>query len=286
MRAQAARRLDFADAPTLARPRAGAHLPRRHPARGRGLEFAESRPYQWGDDARDIDWKVTARQGRPHTKVFAAERERPLWVVLARGDSLRFGTRRRFKSVQAARLAAWFAWSARAGGDRVGGVLVDPAGARWLPPRGGDAGVLALLGALIAPPASGGGDLALGLNALAARVRAGDRVVVIGDFYELDDAVARQGCEKALAALADRAALCLVRVFDRLEATPPEDGLLPLLVADECREIDLGDPAVAQAWRDAFARRGEWLGALARRWGVPWHDVATDDDGFFAVAAR
>lgn len=285
LRARAARRLDFAAAPTLARPRAGEHAPRRHSARGRGLEFAESRPYQWGDDARDIDWRVTARQGRPHTKVFVAERERPLWVLVERGDSLRFGTRGRFKAVQAARLAAWFAWSARAGGDRVGALLVDPDGARALPPRGGDGGVLALIAALIAPPPPGRGDLAAALAGLVARVRAGDRVVLIGDFYGLDDDGASERCAKALAVLAKRAALRLVRVYDRIEATPPDEGVMPLVIDGEIREIDLGDPAAASAWRDAFTRRGARLDELARRLGMPWQEVASDDETFFTAAS-
>ena len=79
--------------------------------RGRGVDYAESRVYQPGDDIRQMDWRVTARTGRPHTKLFTEERERSVLVVLNCNPSMRFGTRLRFKSVQAARAAALLAWA-------------------------------------------------------------------------------------------------------------------------------------------------------------------------------
>jgi len=80
--------------------------------RGRGVDFVESRNYQPGDDIRNMDWRVTARTGRAHTKVFQEERERPVLVMLDAGPSLYFGTRQRLKSVAAGQLAAAIAWSA------------------------------------------------------------------------------------------------------------------------------------------------------------------------------
>src|SRR6478736_102187 len=76
------------------------------PMRGRGMEYAESREYAIGDDARHIDWRLTARSGKPHTKLFQAERERLTLIVADTASSLYFGTRVRFKSVQAARAGA------------------------------------------------------------------------------------------------------------------------------------------------------------------------------------
>ncbi len=90
------------------------------PLRGRGMEYAESREYVPGDDARHIDWRVTARTGRAHTKLFQAERERVSLIVADTSPALYFGTRVRFKSVQAARAGAVAAWSAQRRGDRIG----------------------------------------------------------------------------------------------------------------------------------------------------------------------
>nr|MDQ3494882.1 DUF58 domain-containing protein [Pseudomonadota bacterium] len=89
------------------------------PLRGRGMEYAESRQYALGDDARHIDWKLTARSGRPHTKLFQAERERLSLIVADTAPALYFGTRVRFKSVQAARAGAVAAWSGVRDGDRL-----------------------------------------------------------------------------------------------------------------------------------------------------------------------
>ena len=89
------------------------------PLRGRGMEYAESREYSHGDDARHIDWRLTARTGRAHTKLFQAERERLSLIVADTAPALYFGTRVRFKSVQAARAGAIAAWAAVRDGDRI-----------------------------------------------------------------------------------------------------------------------------------------------------------------------
>ena len=83
------------------------------------MEYAESREYAQGDDARHIDWRLTARSGKPHTKLFQAERERLTLLVADTAPSLYFGTRTRFKSVQAARAGAVAAWIAVRDGDRI-----------------------------------------------------------------------------------------------------------------------------------------------------------------------
>jgi uncharacterized protein (DUF58 family) len=89
------------------------------------MEFDESRVYLPGDDPRNMDWRVTARAGTPHVKLFREERERPVWLLVDQGPSMRFGTRVAFKSVVAARVAALLGWAAVDRGDRVGGLVFD-----------------------------------------------------------------------------------------------------------------------------------------------------------------
>ena len=91
--------------------------------KGRGMEFDEARLYQPGDDIRSIDWRVTARTGKPYTKLFREERERPVFLSVDLRPSMFFATRGVFKSVQAARLASLLAWSALRQGDRIGGQI-------------------------------------------------------------------------------------------------------------------------------------------------------------------
>ena len=99
--------------------RHGVHGPAPSKLRGRGMEYAESREYTIGDDVRRMDWRLTARSGRAHTKLFQAERERLTLLVADTAPELYFGTRVRFKSVQAARAGAVAVWSALQSGDRI-----------------------------------------------------------------------------------------------------------------------------------------------------------------------
>ena len=92
--------------------------------RGRGLNFEELRDYLPGDDIRTIDWRVTARKNKPHTKVFREERERPTLIVVDQTQNMFFGSRLRLKSVAAAEVAARIAWQNLNAGDRVGGIVI------------------------------------------------------------------------------------------------------------------------------------------------------------------
>ena len=116
LREQAAR-LDLSPRGRVLATRIGGHLSR---FRGRGMEFDESRVYQPGDDPRNMDWRVTARVGIPHVKLFREERERPVWLLVDQGAAMRFGTRVAFKSVIAAQAAALLGWAAVDRADRAG----------------------------------------------------------------------------------------------------------------------------------------------------------------------
>jgi uncharacterized protein (DUF58 family) len=155
--------------------------------RGRGLEFEEVRPYIEGDDPRSIDWRVTARRGRVHTKLFREERERPVWLLVDLGCAMFFGSRLQLKSMVAVRAAALLAWSAALGGDRVGAVIGNSSSIRVLPPRSREAGVLPILNALVAlqpraPAAAAAEGLFPALRALAPLVHPGSYVWALSDF--------------------------------------------------------------------------------------------------------
>jgi uncharacterized protein (DUF58 family) len=166
----------------------GAH---RSSHRGRGLEFEEVRPYVPGDDLRSVDWRVTARRGRMHTKLFREERERPVWLLVDLNDAMFFGTRLQLKSMLAVRAAALLAWVTVLGGDRVGAVIANSSTTRALPARSREAGVLPILNALIdlqprAPGPPAPGTLRNAERALAPLVHPGSLVLAISDFAALD----------------------------------------------------------------------------------------------------
>lgn len=188
-----AQRLELGIARRARHSMTGAHGSR---FRGRGMEFAESRIYQPGDDVRSIDWRVTARTGRPHTKLFQEERERPVILLVDLGVSMFFGTRTAYKSVLAAETAALIAWAAMHGGDRVGALVAGRSHHLELEPVSGRRGVLRVLRALAALSRQESNDeeqqVKLCDSLLRARhvARPGSLLVVISDFYGLDEEAA------------------------------------------------------------------------------------------------
>jgi uncharacterized protein (DUF58 family) len=113
--------------------------------RGRGIDFSEVRVYQPGDDVRTIDWRVTARTGKAHTKLFQEEKERPVLLIVDQSSSMFFGSKVAFKSVIAAQAAALIAWTALEGGDRVGGLVFSDNEHSEVRPRRNKRSVLRLL---------------------------------------------------------------------------------------------------------------------------------------------
>ena len=113
--------------------------------RGRGIDFAEVRTYEPGDDVRTIDWKVTARTQVAHTKLFQEEKERPVLILVDQSQAMFFGSRVAFKSVIAAQVAALIGWISLDNGDRVGGIVFSDRNHREVRPRRNKHAVLRLL---------------------------------------------------------------------------------------------------------------------------------------------
>lgn len=118
-------------------------------SKGRGMEFDEVRHYQTGDDIRAIDWRVTARTGKTHTKLFREEIERPVIIATDLSTTMHFGSKLLFKSVQASHVAALVAWHAKSRGDRIGGIVFNQHQHSELKPRSRQQGVLHYLHALV-----------------------------------------------------------------------------------------------------------------------------------------
>lgn len=258
--------------PVLARLQ-GAH---RSAQRGRGLEFEEVRPYAAGDDARNIDWRVTARRGRPHTKLFREERERPVWLLADLHPGLYFGSRLQFKSALLLRAAALLAWVAVQGGDRLGALIGDGRSPlRVFPPRAREAGVLPVLEALVeAQPRGPGqpepGNLAASLDALRPLLQPGSLVLVLSDFAGLEPPA-----EAALAGLARHGDCRLLWLTDPLESGGLPAGSFRVGLPGRLWWLD--GERNRSTWRDTWAERERRLDALARRLDLPLIRLETQD---------
>ena len=265
----------------------GGHL---SPFKGRGVEFDESRPYQEGDDLRTMDWRVTARSGKPHTKVFREERNRPVLIWLDTGASMMFATRGAYKAVVAARMAALIAWSAVANGDQLGGLVFNESAHEELRPRLGRRAALRLLKLVAASPAWLGrpgasreprgepgkgepGPALAALERLARVARPGSLVFLLSDFTALEAPF-----ERRLRQLATHCDVQLVQLFDPIEAELPPPGRYRIAMGRRMLTIDTSDEATRGRYREAFEQRRNALRMLARLPGMRFIACATDDD--------
>ncbi len=229
--------------------------------RGRGLEFEEVRPYVAGDDARAIDWRVTARRGRLHTKLFREERERPIWLVVDLQPGLFFGSRRQFKSALAVRAAALLAWIAAAGGDRCGAVIANGSEILCLAPRAREAGVLPILSALVAlqprvPAAPRPETMSAALGALAPLLHPGSQILALSDFAG-DSATG----EAQWSRLTAHAEAHLFWIGDELERRGLPDGRYRGGLPGRLTTLDGG--ALRARWLLAWQARAERVRRLA-----------------------
>lgn len=218
--------------------------------RGRGMDFAEVRNYQAGDDIRHMEWRMTARTGRPHVKIYQEEKERPVVLLVDFNPSMFFGTKKAFKSVIAARLAALIAWSVSQHGDRIGGLFYSAEIHNEFTPRGRDRGVLPLLAALSQYTSQSKEQrqveprpMSDALLRLKRVVRPGSIIILISDFYTLD-----QECGKYLKHLKSHNEIIALQIADIIELTSPEANLYPVSDGKNYLHIDTRSNSVFKAY--------------------------------------
>lgn len=212
---------------------------RRARIRGRGMEYEESRAYVVGDDVKTFDWRVMARTGEAHTKVFAEEKERSFIIAIDLSASMFFGTEYSLKSFTAARLAAHLGWLASFSGDRVGGVVVSPARVYPVKPLRNRRGLLAMFHNLAAaceqnlPLAQAPGRLNRLLNELQRSVKPGATIVLISDFLGIDN-----NTGALLQSLVKHHELVAFGVYDKTESSPWLPGRYPVRSGEKTYIID------------------------------------------------
>lgn len=245
--------------------------------RGRGMEFAESRIYQPGDDVKSIDWRVTARTGQAHTKLFQEERERPIVILTDMRAMMQFGTRNRFKANLAAEVAAMMAWTGHDGGDRVGGLVMTRAGLRDFRAsrtRRALLGFLEVLSEETRPERLLGTEatLAHALRRLRHRNRPGTLAFVISDFSDFDD-----DAETELRHLAVNAHVTNIQISDPFDAAlPPRGGRLT--DGEHALAVSALGGRKLEKYAQQFEARRARLELVSRHHGMVCHFLQTQDD--------
>lgn len=255
----------------------GAHLSR---LRGRGMEFDEVRVYQPGDDVGTIDWKVTARKGKTHVKLYREERERPVLICLDYRKSMFFATRGCLKSVQATNAAALLAWHGVQHGDRLGGLLFSDAEHFEIKPKRGRMGVLQFLHrcseADVWKQKQQVSSHTHSLQEMTRRLRKvskpGSLIYILSDFRGLDEASIAD-----LSQIARHNDVVLISVFDELERSFPDSGAYPVFDGQDYFMVHGGEK-MQQAMQQHYATHEQQLEMLCRRHGIHQVSLATHDD--------
>ena len=244
--------------------------------RGRGLDYAEVREYQAGDDIRAMDWRVTARTGDAHIKVFREEKERPVLLVCDLRATMRFGSRRALKQVLAADLTALFAWAALEHGDRIGALLFNDELETDLRPKTGRKQVLQLLNELTTMPPSASADPQQRMQQICRHLRRiarpGSAIYFISDWTGFD-----ADCEQQLHAVTRHCDLVAVHISDPLEAELPPPGLYSLSDGQQRLSLDSTTSRQCEEYQQAFSLRMNSLQQQLQRLKVPLIALSTSN---------
>ena len=248
--------------------------------RGRGIDFEEVRNYQPGDDIRTIDWRVTARTGEAHTKMFREERERPVLVTTDQRAGMFFGSRHCCKSVLAAHLAALLSWSALQSSDRVGGLVFGASEHREVRPRRSRRSVLALLNHLselnrALPPSAEPGaasfaDMLVDLRRIA---KPGSALFIISDFA---GALEERALEH-IYQLTRHMEVTALHCSDPLEAQLPGAGRYTVTDGHDKTELHTGDRRLRRAFAARFDGNLQALRSAYGKLGIPVIEASTAD---------
>ena len=249
--------------------------------RGRGLDFDEVRKYYPGDDVRSIDWRVTARTGDTHTKLFKEERERPVLIAVDQRNSLFFGSQTCMKSVWAAEFAASIAWAALENGDRIGGLITGQTEHCELRPKASRSSVLHFLQNLLtlnqALPNQSGTSTALDftdqLLALRRISRPGTHIFIVSDYADYHSPAHLPH----LSYLARHNRLTLCMISDPMEAVAPPPGYYQFTDGDTTAALDTESARVREAYTQVFQHRLHTLRADCLKTAIPLIEAKTTD---------
>jgi uncharacterized protein (DUF58 family) len=240
--------------------------------KGQGMEFAEVREYQPGDEVRSIDWNVTARMRRPFVKRYVEERELTVMLVVDLSGSERFGTQGRFKSELASELGAVLGMSAIRNNDRVGAMLFTDRIEHVLPPKKGRRHALRLIRDLLAfEPVGCKTDVSGAMQYLARMLRQHTIIFIISDFLDAE-------IERPLKRLAQRHDVVAITVEDPSERVLPDIGLVRFVDPETSATIDVdtSDAAVRKQFAAATAEETAARQRLLRRLAIDEIVVRTD----------
>ena len=243
--------------------------------KGRGMEFAEVREYQFGDDVRDIDWNVTARLHRPYVKVFEEERELTVMLLVDMSGSLDFGTVGQTKRDMAAEIAATIAFSAIQNNDKIGVIFFSDRIEKYIPPKKGRKHILYIIREMLDfHPVSQKTDIAAATAYLTRVMKRRCTSFVISDFYDNKD------FQKEMEIANRKHDMVAIQVYDPRAKSLPDIGLMKVRDAETGHEmyIDTSSKQLRRAHTAYWLSREESLKTTFAKSKMDWVSIATNED--------
>ncbi len=243
--------------------------------KGRGMTFSEVREYQYGDDIRDIDWNVTARQNHPYVKVYEEERELTLMLLIDVSGSRNFGAIGEEKKEMIAEIAATLAFSAIQNNDKVSVIFFSDKIEKFIPPKKGRKHILLLIRELLDfSPSSNGTNINNALEYLTRVIKKHCATFLISDFIDQSDYY------KSLSIANHKHDVTGIQVYDKREAQLPNVGLMKVVDSESGVEqwINTSSSKVRQVYNKWWYERQLFMNETARRCAVDLVSVATDED--------
>ena len=243
--------------------------------KGRGMAFSEVREYQYGDDVRDIVWKVTARFHRPYVKVFEEERELTVMLLIDVSGSQDFGTSKQMKRDMVTEIAATIAFSAIQNNDKIGVVFFSDRIEKYIPPKKGRKHILYIIREMLDfHPESKRTDVKQALEFLTSVTKRRCTAFVLSDFY------VRQDFLQPLQIANRKHDVVALQVYDQRDRELPNVGLMRVVDAETGFEqyIDTGSRSLRQAHERYWANRQQQLRDTMTKSNVDLVSIATHDD--------
>lgn len=250
--------------------------------KGRGMTFSEVREYQYGDDVRDIDWNVTARQNHPYIKVYEEERELTVMLLVDVSGSKDFGAVGETKRDMMAEIAATLAFSAIENNDKVGVILFSDKIEKFIPPKKGRKHILLVISTLLDfKPENKGTDVNCALEFLTSGIKKRCTSFLVSDFIDEDD------YSKALSFANNKHDLIAVQVYDKREMQLPDVGLMRVYDAEtgEERWINTSSKKVRETYQRWWYQRQLKMSEKLQHSRVDLASIATDEDYTKALLA-
>lgn len=250
--------------------------------KGRGMAFSEVREYQFGDDTRDIDWKVTARYVRPYVKVFEEERELTVMLLIDVSGSKDFGTVSQMKRDVTTEIAATLAFSAIQNNDKIGVIFFSDKIEKFIPPQKGRRHILYIIRELIDfRPDDRQTDINQALKYLTNAIKKRCTAFLLSDFID-------HGNYRDALTIANRKHdIVAIQVYDRRETELPAVGLMKVRDAETGKErwIDSSSKRVREAYRTWWDKRQAEMNAAFQKSRIDAVSIRTEDDYVKALLA-